>query len=1064
MNTTTSRRGSALLIVLGMLSFLIVSAVGFATYMRYARMPSSYLRRTSSSRMLVKAAMAEAIDFVDRAINNNPHPNIGDKPAPGADRKSGGQVRNRWDHRVLRGTTEALAADGESDSSVVTPLCLEALAYIPPPLINEARYYSTKTPTARWSSMGFDAGRYTFCAIDVSDYLEINRLMADRPRSSAPNGRISLAYLFENESHRSAGGEAAEWDQFMEKFRRYDRETLEIDFEGKYPLISLADWNLALGQETKVGGLWSPFYDYVSDTGTKGIGIAGGRGMSEDILDTFNRMTFVTDGWFPKTAASAEQAGGKNGANGAKAKDEDELFDLNDPANQPFTMRTLETKGSTPNPAGAIFGTAMQRTQEWQSRLSSVGCAALFDYLDTDHVPLSLAMPTTERVPMICGMRPTMPGSVFALEKTMEPEGDEEVEVLNETEDSRRVKKTIKYQVDAAKFVQGLGTGDLKALVVFPFNHKDETDGTWSMDGRFSLFFSSDRMSTRTGEMNDVLHLSTKVVPNSGLDPNTGVMSVRLQEQAIAKFDNITRPEDAVREVNNRLADGRGTIGTSLRQAGNEFVTITYEWDQHKDNNTGGVVAMPEWTPKFGAIKNNKDYITKATCGIKILKANGTPDPDFSADVATILKNGGKEVRLNAAAWLRVKEGGKVVDMVPACLQDDKIQNAVGTIAQLEKVGEKFAGKHFPLMRFDTGVTFPFSITGLDELVGGGKEVKLVAGSKGKSAVLVADPRFNHAPEQWFQCDEEDISKNVWIQNNHCADGIREGDIFMATSDSGYMQSKYELAFLPAFTDLRTVGNDVTIGNMQTLEGVSLASFPESFGACVNNDFMWNTYTPFTQKGADAFYELPWTSEGTGYKICPYSDSRNVLMAAFANTPMDWKRASTNVVEGAEDYAGMKASDYNKKYALNEYSQGAKFAWQDLQDIAVNFMNSVRAVAGNAGADADADVWEDAWDDLDWRGNDTSFCGVNLRDETDDLWNVDRKFLYGYWRDCFAAKQQLFLVFVRAEPMMMGGGSAGQLPPQLSGKAVALVWRDPAPSKEDTFPHQTRVLFYRQFE
>ena len=46
------RRGSALLIVLGMLSFMIVSAVAFAAFMRYSRMPSSYLRRSSASRLL----------------------------------------------------------------------------------------------------------------------------------------------------------------------------------------------------------------------------------------------------------------------------------------------------------------------------------------------------------------------------------------------------------------------------------------------------------------------------------------------------------------------------------------------------------------------------------------------------------------------------------------------------------------------------------------------------------------------------------------------------------------------------------------------------------------------------------------------------------------------------------------------------------------------------------------------------------------------------------------------------------------------------------------------------
>ena len=60
MNVSRERRGSALLIVLGFVAFLIVSAVTFSIYMRYSRLPSSYLRRTATSRQLVKAALARA--------------------------------------------------------------------------------------------------------------------------------------------------------------------------------------------------------------------------------------------------------------------------------------------------------------------------------------------------------------------------------------------------------------------------------------------------------------------------------------------------------------------------------------------------------------------------------------------------------------------------------------------------------------------------------------------------------------------------------------------------------------------------------------------------------------------------------------------------------------------------------------------------------------------------------------------------------------------------------------------------------------------------------------------
>ena len=63
-----SKRGSALMIVIGFLAFMIVSAVSFSIYMRAERLPSSALRRTVATRQLVKAALAEAIARVDDAV------------------------------------------------------------------------------------------------------------------------------------------------------------------------------------------------------------------------------------------------------------------------------------------------------------------------------------------------------------------------------------------------------------------------------------------------------------------------------------------------------------------------------------------------------------------------------------------------------------------------------------------------------------------------------------------------------------------------------------------------------------------------------------------------------------------------------------------------------------------------------------------------------------------------------------------------------------------------------------------------------------------------------------
>ena len=148
------RRGSALLIVLGMLAFMIVSAVAFSAYMRVSRLPSSYLRRTTATRQLVKGALARAIDEIDLAIANNPHPGLGTEVAQGYN-------RNVWKSRVYIGTNQLMSAQTALEETVPV-LTLEGLAYIPPALVNDARFYSRRSQAAKWKSFGFDAGRYAY--------------------------------------------------------------------------------------------------------------------------------------------------------------------------------------------------------------------------------------------------------------------------------------------------------------------------------------------------------------------------------------------------------------------------------------------------------------------------------------------------------------------------------------------------------------------------------------------------------------------------------------------------------------------------------------------------------------------------------------------------------------------------------------------------------------------------------------------------------------------------------------------------------------------------------------
>ena len=1051
MKIRSARKGSALLIVLGMCAFMLVSAIAFSAYMRYSRLPSSYLRRTASTRLLVKAALSRAIDAIDRAINNNPHPGVGTMGC-------GGPNRNIWTHRVFMGTNAWAKV-----SDTVTPLCLEGLAYIPPPLVNEARFYSRRSPAGQWASLGFDSGRYCYCALDVSDYFDVNRLTANSARSSAPVRRTSFAYIFEKYHTKApTGNDANEWDTFMEQFRgQADEDTLQFDFKSQAPLISMADFNLALGRKGKVGGLNSPFYDYLKNGG-QGAGFYDTNGTDDE--DRIRRMTFVTDGLFLPEGDETDDDG-----NVIKT------YDINDGKNQPFSQDYLAA--DKPALSDCLFGKRLQNETEmkWIDHLSGLGCAALYDYLDPDHVPISLAIPTTERVPMVCGLATDFVGSRFGLLKTYKnpdktgqpyPNGEnftnQSTAPAASEGQTRECEQTVYYRINNQEFLKGFLTGNVGMLTCFPFAHEDEKDNTFKADGRFTMFFTTGDVSLRTGTAADIFSLPNGNIDNTALVPAKGLLNVKLAEQNVPVAGKTMKDEkEALQLIQCDMGSAQGEIGSQLALEGNEFLRVKYKWTQTatKVYNLAGGVAQCEWKPAWNEDQIGPAGIVEAHSAFPATKwqakaLDGT-DPDMASDAALakfLQGNGSKQLTLRAAVWARVRDkAGKVVDMVPACFQDDAKQNQSNDPYPLMQViAEQNLGKANPLMLLSTGVTVDFSIAGLNKLVTEPAEITV-----SPKNMIVADPRYNHAPEHWYKIDKEVTPEN-WLDRCELgsSDVGRDNDIFMATSDAGYLQSVYELAFIPRFSDL-IAGGDVT-GTYEPPDGTVLTAIPDSFAGTRNQNLMWKTFDPISDNFA-AFEDLPWISSGNGFKVNPYSDSTNVLMAAFANTPIDWKRASTNTTGNVSECAGDFLDDglaFNKQYAFNEYSSGPKFAWLDLEQVAGYFSDRTRSRAD----------WQLALQDVFKYGDIDRLADFTLDSKTDSLWTADRKFLYGYWHECFASKQQLFLIFVRAEPMMMGGGAVGQIPPQLGGRAVALVWRDPRASKEVDDPHQTRILFYRQFE
>lgn len=1050
------KRGSALLIVLGMISFMVVSAVAFSAYMRTSRLPSSYLRRTSSSRQLVKAALAEAIDQIDIAIGNDPFPGMGDNgtayASPRADTenvRADQAKRNYWRNHCFIGTNRLVAAD-----ETVSTLTLEALAYLPPALINEARYYSRHSAAARWQTMGFDVGRYAFFAVDVSDHLDVNRIAANVGRNSSDNGRVSLAYAFENAAHTGYTVEPSAWDAFMEHFvdavNANDRGGYTmVRNASKLPLVSLADLNLAIGYG---GGQYgcpsqvvSPFCRYLHSNGSQDFVV--------DVQNAESRMMralpLVTDSYLP--------------ASTSVRSDYESDYDLNDPDKQPF--RTAELRASSPPPLGSVLNYRSDGATRLRDRLCDLSLCALWDYLDEDSVPLSLAIPTTERVPMFAAVQPKLEGSQLTVTYNGGSDSYEPSEPYPDTVLRRTATRTETYSIDPA-FASGFLDGEVKTVVTFPFRRDGSVNGRFTLGGRVALFFSDPGMTFHTGNADDVLHIGgTADLVNPTVQ--NGVFYAPLQNQTLT-FPDVETEDDAVREVTFQFAPTTpSAIAGWLRD--NPMFTVTREWVQTRTRDSEG--NLGPWLPADPDPADEGTF-KAAVCNVPPLTANGVVNGEYAIPqnfLRLVSGNGGVSVKLQMCVWLYATEEGtgKYVDLVPACIKDDDDLNRRNNYSSMSPSANAVGGMPYPLLRFG-GRTFDYKPREITTTA-----VGLDFGF-GTPSIMCADPRWNWAPEHWFEMPGG-LSKQNWLDNCQRGNNGGDRDIFMATSDAGYLQSIYELAFLPRLTDLRGPGADATgvRGDMATLAGSATTQFAADFARTVNNAFAWQTYRPFALKAGQkpdgdedmGFECVGFTSEGVGFRVNPYADSDAPVLAALANTPYNWRVASTNTTAPkAVSLSDRKAETFNDNYCFNERGEDSSaFAWDDIQQIA----EKIRTAARSRG---DGD-WRAAFDGLDWGGVDNAdnFAGVALSGATCDLSDADRKFLYGYWRDCFAARQQLFLVFVRAEPTMMGGGAVGQTPPQLGARAVALVWRDPAKTQTDVGasqprPHRTRVLFYRQFE
>lgn len=1123
------RKGSALLIVLGMLSFMVISAVAFSMYMRTSRQPSSYLRRSASSRHLLKAALANAIERIDgkwmskrdlglgdnpnsgfvEGVYDDPYPGIGPQPSVQQSQNLSGaksdaqycQCGNRWPHRVFT------PFDSVSPDETVSTLTLEGLAYLPPAVINEARIYSRQTSTARWSTLTYESGRYAFCAIDVSDCFDVNKVRGGA-RTSAPNQRIGFSAMFPSGTSWSSLDTGA-----MSAFNA------KANGVGDIPLVSLADYNLYFG-----AGQFSPFCSYIGKSGSTAI-LGSGDKVAASAL-------YVTDTWFPSRAAQKTVG---NATYDVKV--------LNLEATQPFDFKGA---GESDSIKDVVLDRCNSNFSSDDSNgknlinfaLGEVGTICLYDYLDADSLPTTYCLPTVETVPMICGL--SVKGS-FApnVSEGTAVQGKWDSGFVSKKADGTTEKLMNTIEARPVRLEWNASDIQVSGLAVFPFKRaKDKNydtkftpevflrlyigskemncrlsapntplrspgkDGDWTSSGKFaagvysssvdvkgSLNFDTDIVKQGdTGNL--VKHFTGKIDDVNVSQP----LFWRVTKKVYTANDQATPTTTAYNSLDG-VFEGNdapvfyGAAGDSWTAAGGAASTVRGDGDHYaatmgKPDENG---LWPEVShPKMATAANSQDWIFG--------KLN---DITYSPHIAV---------------WARIKNSEqKTVDVVPAYIQDDHDLGNKDIDIQSAFI-DACGGEHPVILDFKAQTEFRFADNASDGIVKlKGSDIPLQW-----TTAYVADPRYNYAPEAWYAManggGDKMADEQEWLDEvaKELGKDNRDTDIFMFTSDQEYLQSMGELQFLPwlqAFTDagatVKVMGNFTADMPYNSSYQLNSGSMNERVGRLPG---AWRTYR--AEVNNKSVYDLGLAvnvvSGENDFRVNPFTQDRRVFMSVLANTPYDWFVASTN--DAAPNKLGKcdpqkgepKASE-GLKHAFNSQSALSKLddtrGDSELEDICDVLRDEFHAEAANwNGQVASWPRWEDVYDDMNWydgkKGDEQKeLFGVEL---SEPLHMVDRKFLHSFWRDCFQNRQQLFLVFIRAEPLTVGGtGRAVMASSQLGARGVALVWRDPEPplkyrdqrmprkdilklnswkaisaggGKTPPPPHRTRVLFYHQFE
>ncbi len=427
----TEKKGSALLVVLGFLTFMIISAVSFSIYMRTERQASSNYRHSITARHLLESALYRAMDEVDADLRGARYTYPGEGPTA-SEPQTKFPTHVQWEGRVF--TSKSNTPEVE-DARV---LSLEALSFLPGAVVNDARYYSTSTPGqptfgSKWRRMSMPitarvdikknevtsagnksyVGRYAYICVNLSDMINVNSCTnAVRGASNL----VSVASLFADQN-----SELINWTK-AEKFA--EQASKDISY------TTVQDFYACMAEQ----GHFNPASPYIQFL----------QGGGNTVFNDAKKHLLVTDGFAKE-----------------RAVDKDKVCNLGDPKGQPLTKTVLDGTGSVKSKLQDDFKNAALKMPEATAKyVDAVLPGLLADYLSEDSKEArGLAVPAVKLAPMICQ---------FVLTPQLYSEVRRRVDLVN-----GKPKTTVELKLFPDDVVddQALRNVSLKVRVCYPFKN-----------------------------------------------------------------------------------------------------------------------------------------------------------------------------------------------------------------------------------------------------------------------------------------------------------------------------------------------------------------------------------------------------------------------------------------------------------------------------------------------------------------------------------------------------------------------------------------------------------------